>query len=255
MKTPFARAIVLLLILFVAVPPSWATCGGGGGGGGGGISVQPTEVYRVPWHIAAANDPPPSAGLVLYWFPSSNEELRVSSLRTSRTLTLYSSQCVAMEVADSQSSAGVKFASGASLPVAVLTTADGKVIGKSENQKGFLRVEEVEKLVDHEVKQRETAVEERMKEGKGKAKSGDKDGAVAAYREVVEQKCLFPKKAKDAAKELKKLGVDLNAQLLVAPDATPVYDRRQSAKIVATMQRGLRAELDEDYVAAEKLYA
>jgi tetratricopeptide (TPR) repeat protein len=254
MKSPLARAVAVLLILFIAVPPGWATCGGGGGGGGGGINVQPTEVYRVPWKIVTPQDTPVAAGLVLYWFPSSNEELRVSSLRTSRVLTLYASQCVAMEVADAQSAAGTKFAAGATLPVAVLATADGQLIGRADNQKGFLRVEEVEKLVDHEVAQRERAVEERMKEGKGKAKSGDKDGAVSAYRAVLEEKCLFPKKAKDAAKELRKLGVDVNADLLELPDAVPIYDRGQSEKIEAVMRRGLTAEIAEDYTGAEKLY-
>lgn len=253
MKTSIGRAIAVLLILLVAVPPSWATCGGGGGGGGGGMAVQPSEVYRVPWKIIQPQDAPVSAGLVLYWFPSSNEELRVSSLRTSRALSLYASQCVAMDVADARSDVGAKLAADAKLPVAVLTTADGRVIGKAENQKGFLRVEEVEKLVEGEMNQRERAVEEEMKEGKGKAKTGDKDGAIAAYRAVLEQKCLFPKKAKDAAKELKKLGVDVNAMNDV-PDATPVFERHASAKIEAVMRRGLSAELTEDYVGAERLY-
>jgi tetratricopeptide (TPR) repeat protein len=221
------------------------------------MSAQPEEVYRVPWKIVSPQDAPAAAGLVLYWFPSSNEELRVSSLRTSRTLSLYASQCVAMDVADARSEVGTKFVAGEPLPVAVLTTADGKVIGKAENQKGFLKVEQVEKLVEGEMNQRERAVEERMKEGKGKAKSGDKDGAIEAYREVLEQKCLFPKKAKDAAKELKKLGVAVNATngLPDGPIGTPVFERHASARIEAVMRRGLRSEIAEHYTSAEKFYA
>ena len=220
------------------------------------MSVPAEEVYRVPWHLLTASDTPVAAGLVLYWFPSSNEELRVSSLRTSRVLTLYASQCVAMDVADARSDTGTKYVAGAALPVAVLTTADGKVIGKAESEKGFLRVGEVEKLVDGEMKQRESTVEQYMKDGKSKAKSGDKDGAITAYRAVLEQKCLFPKKAKDAAKELKKLGVSAEAanQLPDGPIGTPVFERRESARIEAVMRRGLAAEIAEDYVGAEKLY-
>jgi tetratricopeptide (TPR) repeat protein len=61
---------------------------------------------------------------------------------------------------------------------------------------------------------------------------------------------LFPKKAKDAAKELKKLGVDEVGSI---PEA-PIFDRVQGARIEAVMRRGLIAEIAEKYVAAERLY-
>ena len=84
------RALTLLLITVVIVSPVWA------GGGGGGST--PT-VYYVPWKVRAPKDPAPM-GLVLYWFPASMEELQKSSLRASRPLSLYATQCISMEVAD-----------------------------------------------------------------------------------------------------------------------------------------------------------
>jgi len=48
-----------------------------------------------------------------------------------------------------------------------------------------------------------------MKDAKEKAKAGDKEGAIPLFKSVMEQKCLFPGKAKDASKELKKLGVEV----------------------------------------------
>src|SRR5882672_2734138 len=93
------RALTLLLITVFVASPVWATCGGGGGGGVGGMSgggATPT-VYYVPWKVRAPKDPAP-LGLVLYWFPASVEELQKSSLRASRSLSLYASQCVSMEV-------------------------------------------------------------------------------------------------------------------------------------------------------------
>src|SRR5512132_544922 len=108
MKAPaslFARSLAVLLITLFAVSPAWATCGGGGGGGGGGMSGggsgAATETYPVPWKIRDAKTPP-AKGLVLYWFPASADELRRSSLRMSRILSLYASQCVSMELADVQ---------------------------------------------------------------------------------------------------------------------------------------------------------
>jgi tetratricopeptide (TPR) repeat protein len=61
---------------------------------------------------------------------------------------------------------------------------------------------------------------------------------------------MFPKKAKEAVGELKKLGVAGIAS--VAP--APVFEPRASARIERTMREGLRAELDARYVEAARLY-
>lgn len=221
-----------------------------------GGSTAPELTYPVPWHMQSPQDPPATGVLVVYWFPASAEELKQSSLRMSRTLSLYASQCVAMDVADVRSPAGVKFAADAKLPVVVLTTANGTVVGKAENNNGFLRVGQVEKLVDDEVKQRQSAIDEKLKNAKDRAKSGDKDAAIPLYRAVLEQKCLFPKKAKDAAKELKKLGVNDVGEILEMPDfAPPNFDARVSARMVRTLRTGIDAEMRGDYAASEKFYA
>src|SRR5262249_798870 len=132
-----------------------------------------------------------------------------------------------------------------------LAKPDGTVINKVQNEKGFLKVGQVEKLVETEVKQREEAIKQEMKDAKDKAKSGDKDGAVPLYRAVLADKCMFPGRAKDAAKELKKLGVNDVANVFDAP----VFDPAKSAKIEATMKRGLQAEMSEHYEQAERLYS
>jgi len=221
-----------------------------------GGSTAPELTYPVPWHMQSPQDPPATEVLVVYWFPASAEELKQSSLRMSRTLSLYASQCVAMDVADVRSPAGVKFAADAKLPVVVLTTADGTVVGKAENNNGFLRVGQVEKLVDDEVKQRQSAIDEKLKNAKDRAKSGDKDAAIPLYRAVLEQKCLFPKKAKDAAKELKKLGVNDVGEILEKPDfASPNFDVRMSARMIRTLRTGIDAEMRGDYPGSEKFYA
>jgi len=192
----------------------------------------------------------PQKGLILYWFPASNNELKQSSLWGSRILTLYSAQCVAMRVADAKQPELQQIIGDSALPVAVLANADGSPIKKVENTGGKLKVEQVEKLVEAEMKQRETALDTSLKTGKEKAKAGDKDGAIALLKPVAEEKCLFPKKARDATKELKKLGVEEVGSI---PES-PIFDRVQSAKIEAVMRQGLRAEIAERYVTAERLY-
>jgi len=95
-----------------------------------------------------------------------------------------------------------------------------------------------------------------LKQAKEHVKSGDSAGAIPLYRAVLDQKCLFPKRAKDAAKELRKLGVNDVGDILNSPDfASPVFNAAKSAKIERTMLRGLTAENTARYAEAEKLYA
>lgn len=255
MKTQLSRALATLLIVLFSLSPVWATCGGGGGGGtggvgGGGRSEGPAPaVYKVPWTMYEARTTP-QKGLILYWFPASDNEIKKSSLLASRILTLYSAQCVAMRVADAKTPELQPIIGDSAVPVAVLANASGTPINKVENTGGKLQVEKVEKVVEAEMKQRESSLDTQLKDAKDKAKAGDKDGAIALLKPVAEEKCLFPKKAKDASKELKKLGVE---EIGSIPES-PIFDRVQSAKIEAVMRQGLRAEIAERYVSAERLY-
>jgi tetratricopeptide (TPR) repeat protein len=253
MKTKFARSIAVTLLALFFAQSSFATCGGGGGGGGGGMSGGggggTAPVYVVPWKIRKPSDPA-AAGLVLYWFPASENELRASSLRQSRILSLYASQCVSMEVADGKSANANALIGESKLPVAVLAKADGSVVGKAESVGGKLKAADVEALVDVEMKQRESSVDATLKDAAAKVKTGDKDGAITAYKQVVEQKCFFPKKAKEAATQLKKLGVTDIASI----PPSPIFERRESRMVEATMRRGLVAENNAQYVLANKLY-
>src|SRR2546426_5346660 len=175
MKNQIFRSIAMVLLALFFAQSSFATCGGGGGGGGGGMANNTgggsnMPVYVVPWKPASA---PPAGGLVLYWFPASNNELRNSSLKESRTLSLYASQCVAMQVADGQLPIADKLIGESKLPVAVLAKADGTPLNRVENTNGKLKVSDVEKLVDGEMKQRESSLDGQMKDAAAKVKAGD----------------------------------------------------------------------------------
>ena len=221
----------------------------------GGMSsggAMPTEqVYRVPWRVSKPGDPPIREGLLLYWFPSSVPELQKSSLLYSRTLSMFATQCVNLLVADAGSPEGTRLVAGDKLPVAVLAEPNGNLVAKAENKDGYLKVDQVEKLLEGEVKKRESAVKERLEDAKSKAKSGDNQTAIREYRTVLEQKCLFPGKAKDAAKALKKLGVTDVTEVLDGP----ILDRGRGAKIERVLRDGLRTENGAKYAEAERLYS
>jgi len=252
MKTQLKGAIAVIMIVLFSLSSVWALCGGGGtggfGGGNSGGGPQPA-VYKVPWKTFDAKTPA-SQGMTLYWFPQSNDELKKSSLLASRVLTLYSQQCVAMTVADYRIQEFQSVLGDSKPPVAVLVDSKGAPVKKVENTAGKLKVELVEKALDSEMKQREASLDEHLRIAKEKAKAGDSAAAVEAFKAVAEERCLFPKKAKEAAKELKKLGVNDVGSI---PES-PVFDRAESARIEQVMRAGLIAEINERYVTAEKFY-
>ena len=257
MKTLFARGVAFLLVFVFVSTPVWATCGGGGGGGGGGTSGTGSNggadpvVYHVPWkQPLTEKDTAAAAGIVLYWFPASMDELKKSSLRESRDLSLYAGQCVAMYLADGRTPNAEKLIGESKLPVAVLASPDGTPINKAENKGGKLAVADVEKLVGGEIKTRESALDTSLKDARAKSAAGDNATAIKLYQSVLSSKCMFPKKAKEAAGALKKLGVDNIGSVPVAPN----FDPKVSASIVSTMKRGLVAENAAKYVLADKLY-
>ena len=137
------------------------------------MGMAAPQVYNVPWRLRMPDLPPVTAGLVLYWFPSSVQEVQKSSMRTSRILSLYAAQCVSMEIADAATPLGQKLVGADKLPVAVLATPGGDTVAKIENQDGFLRAEKVEKVVDEEMKHRDNSLEQQLKQAKEHAKSGD----------------------------------------------------------------------------------
>jgi len=256
MNTPTIKRFLSIVMIFVFVAiQGWATCGGGGGGGMGGMGgggMSDAQTYPVPWKLANSLEPTMKDGLDVYWFPTGDQEFKNSSLRQSRILSLYSQQCVAMSVADYTGPLGKKYVPDAKVPVAVMVQGDGTVVGKVEDKKGRLSVGDLEKLVDTEVKKRDTAVKVKLDDAKAKAKAGDTKTAIAELHQVVDQKCMFPNRAKDAAKELKKLGESsLNIEKMPdGPNFSPVV----TARIKKTMSAGVMAEDDAKYRTAERLY-
>ena len=261
MKSLFANVVAFLLVFVFVCSPVWATCGGGGGGGGGGTSgsggngggsTANPVVYHVPWNNPkTSKSAPATEGLILYWFPATKEEIQKSSLRESRALSLYAAQCVAMNLADRETPNAEKLIGGSKLPIAVLATPDGTPVNKVENTAGKLKVSDVEKLVGTEVKTRETALDATLKDAKAKAAAGDNVEAIKLYKTVAAEKCMFSKKAKTAASELKKLGAENVGEIM---ETAPIFEAKTSALIVQTMKRGLIAENKAQYLLADKLY-
>jgi hypothetical protein len=207
---------VTALALVTSTRPLLATCEGDGGGQMGGTmqrssmgsrNSQPKpEAYVVPWKTLGADDKPLSTPLVVMWFPVDAGEIDSSELSASRTLILYSAQCVGLQLVKPDDAKTVaRFDVVTKRPI-VLLVADGKVIDHVNATDRRITVSSVENMIHHELYQRESALDQLL-EAARKESSTDKDAAIASYQKVWEQRCLAPKQGREAQKALKRLGV------------------------------------------------
>ncbi len=164
----------------------------------------------VPWKVLAPGDAAPTAPLVLYWIPASPDDFKHSDLLISRPLTFYASQCVAMKVVRPDDAARIaKLGAAGSLPIAILVDGNGAELGKVAADRGSLRVRAVERLVRDKRAERDMAIESQLDEARKKALAGDRQSAIDAYRAIWDQRCLFPRRGREAQRELKRLGVQV----------------------------------------------
>jgi hypothetical protein len=171
-----------------------------------------SDVAFVPWKIHRAGDAMTESPLVLYWVPASADDFRHSDLLTSRALASYAAQCVALEVVTSDDSELLdQLDAEGPLPAAVLVDGWGVVVGRIAGEKGLLRATDVETMVRDGIRARETALNDALDDAPKKISAGDRDLAVAIYRRVWMQRCVFPRHGREAARALKKLGVALVA--------------------------------------------
>lgn len=167
-------------------------------------------VVFVPWKILNPGDPSPAGALVLYWIPFSGDDFRHSELLTYRPLTAYSRECVTFTVVrDDDAATTARLGASGKLPIVVLAGADGRVIGKIDNERGALRAAAVDKLLRDTVHAREESLDRDLDDAPKKLGVGDRDAAIVLYRRVWEQRCLFPRHGREAERALKKLGVPL----------------------------------------------
>jgi hypothetical protein len=174
--------------------------------GHAGDSSMPTF---VPWKVLNPGDETLKTDLVLYWIPSSRDEIRRSPMLTSRPLAIYSTQCVGMQLIRPDDSDTIEHlgASGR-LPTAILATREGVILERVENDGGLLRAVDVEKRVRDTIVAREAEADRLLDEAAAKLAAGDRDGAVALYRRVCDQRCLLPREARHAQRALHRLDAE-----------------------------------------------
>ncbi|HYH07783.1 MAG TPA: hypothetical protein VEK11_12070 [Thermoanaerobaculia bacterium] len=174
-----------------------------------GVQLLPAgeaHVSLVPWKVLAPDDVV-DAPLVLFWVPASPEDLRRSPLLTSDELTLYSSRCVAMRVVRVDDRARLaRLDVGDEIPIAILTTREGALVGEVEGESGRLPVTEVEELVREELDRRAAEADALLDRARERAEANEVGAAIDLYERVWGERCTCPRQGKDARRALKKLG-------------------------------------------------
>jgi thioredoxin-like negative regulator of GroEL len=154
----------------------------------------------VPWKVLEPGAEPEHAPLVLFWIPTSRDELRRSELLMSDELTLFSSHCVAMRIVRLDDYALLERLQVAELPAVVLVRG-GEVVGTCD----AAHVADVEEMVREELAGRALAAEALLDDARKKAEEGEIEEATALYRQVWEQRCLCPRQGKAAQRALRRL--------------------------------------------------
>ena len=164
------------------------------------------QVSFVPWKVLDRGAEPPQKAFVLFWIPSSPEQMRHSELITSRQLTVYSGRCIGMHVVRADDAARLdKLQAGKALPLAVLVE-EGKEVARVIGEAGVLSASVVESMVRDAFDTREASLNAMLDQAGRKAAAGDSDGALALYKTVAVQQCAFPRLARTAQRAMKKLG-------------------------------------------------
>jgi hypothetical protein len=185
-----ARARNLLVFVFVLAATNSA--------------ARDRPVPMVAWKIVSSGASV-DAPLVLFWVPSSPDELKRSPLLYSAQLAHFSSRCVAMRIVRLDDSRRVReLQVGAQLPAVVLTEREGRILGRIDSE-GPLNVRAVEDLVRSAIDRRTEEANVLLDLARSHHEAGDIASATEIYEVVRDQRCVSPREARDADRALKKL--------------------------------------------------
>lgn len=186
----------LLLVLLAATLPLAAQRSGPG-------THNPNDPIP-PWRFVEKDTPPAVGPFILYWLPASNKEMDRSPLLTSQALLDDADRCVKLEaVVPPNAALAEKLGATGKLPMAVLVDANGAVIARVS----ALKPAAVEQIVSDALAARDEAMYRDLTEAKRQATAGNPAAAIALYRKIWDDRCLFPSAGTEAQGALKVLGV------------------------------------------------
>lgn len=168
--------------------------------------------------------PATTAALILYWFPGTAEEIEKSPLLEAPALVEAAGRCVAMEGIP-PGRAGFPMAVVAEVamqrPFVILTDRSGAIVGRIEGHGRDLSAATVERMVSDELRRRDEAMYHDLSEARRRANAGDKDAAAQLYRQIWDDRCLYPLAGQEAKRGLKEVGIVVEEPPPAAPPPDP----------------------------------
>ena len=143
--------------------------------------------------------------LVLYWIPSSRDELRSSDLMTSRELAEAAGDCVSLQIIRPEDAERLETLRGSSpLPFAVLTDGNGRELARVDSTKGRLPAGALAALIQDELMARSKEADRLLLDARKRQTAGDWSGAIELCQLVQAGGCTIPRQSKSASKLLRK---------------------------------------------------
>jgi hypothetical protein len=162
----------------------------------------------APWRFVEKDDLAVTTPFALYWLPATNQEMDRSPLLASSALIDDAGRCVSLIAVVPPNDAMVaKLGVTGKLPAAVIVDRSGNVLRRLDHTGGALKANAVEQLVAAELGARDEGMFRDITAAKKKADAGEKDAAIALYRKIWDDRCLYPLAGQEAQAALKPLGV------------------------------------------------
>jgi hypothetical protein len=169
---------------------------------------------HVPWKFVSGDVLQQQQPITLYWLPASLKDAEQSRLMLSRPLLMAAGRCVALEIVLPERVAVIeKLGATGKLPTALVVDRKGNVTRRADN----IGVEAVERMLAQELSDRDEAMYVQLRDANRNVTAGNNAAAIALYKMIWDDRCLFPLAGRDAQRALKTLGVTVDDTPAPAP--------------------------------------
>ena len=200
----FTRIACAMLVVFPLATNTWAQSRERGEQRHFGPGTGNPDEGHVPWKFVTDDALKQQQPITLYWLPSSLKESERSPLMLSKVLLMAAGRCVDLEIVLPERVAAIeKLGATGKLPAAVIVDRKGNVTRRAESTAPAA----IERMLNQELAARDQQMYQRVTEAGRDVAAGDNAGAIALYKMIWEDRCLFPLAGNDAQRALKKLGV------------------------------------------------
>jgi hypothetical protein len=166
------------------------------------------DIQLVPWKYLQGDTLVHDAPITLYWLPASQGQVERSPLLDDKPLLTAATRCVGFEIVTPDRATVIrKLGETGNLPAVLVLDHEGKTLSKFENPNGELRTAMVEKLLQNELDTRDQMMFRSIMNANAEATAGRNENAIKMYKQIWDDRCLYPLAGEEAKRALGVLGV------------------------------------------------